>query len=195
MDQKEINSKFFENEKLIYFVIENFIQNKDSLNILCSKEDLYQVGAIGLVQAIKSYDESRGAFSTYAINIIRNKILNTIRDNKDIAADTYISFDDKDSFVENNPSLKYNNYKKVDDELFKEEQKEILYKIARGYTGVAKKGVIAIHLMTSGYSSRAVAAMFNTDVKNLSSWISRARSKLKNEKVLLAFLSKESEEI
>lgn len=191
MENKTVEEMFMEHEKLIYFVIERFIQNKDSLGILFSREDLYQIGAMGLFKAIKTYQEDRGAFSTYATNIIRNKILTAIRDSKDVVSDNSISIDDETNFVENEASLKYNSYKEVEDNLFTETQKEVLYSIAKTYKGIARKGVIAIHLNTQGYTYKAIAKMFKTDSRTLSSWVSRAREKLKKEPKVLELICRE----
>lgn len=191
MDEKKVEVMFMEHEKLIYFVIERFIQNKDNLGILFSREDLYQIGAMGLVKAIKTYQEDKGAFSTYATNIIRNKILSAIRDYKDVASDNSISVDDENNFIENEAALKYNSYKDVEDNLFTESQKEVLFAIAKTYTGIAKKGVIAIHLNTQGYNYKTIAKMFKTDSKTLSAWVARAREKLKKEPKILELIGKE----
>ncbi len=44
-------------------------------------EDLLQIGTIGLVKAIRSFDEARGfAFSTYAVPMIMGEIRRTLRD-------------------------------------------------------------------------------------------------------------------
>ena len=65
-------SVFYENEKLIWDVIHK-------MNIEPS-EDLYQTGSIGLINAIRKFDASRGfKFSTYASTCIRNEILRSFR--------------------------------------------------------------------------------------------------------------------
>ena len=45
--------------------------------------------------------------------------------------------------------------------------------------------------MTQGYSCKAIAKVFDTDEKNLTAWISRARTKLKNEPEILRLVGKE----
>lgn len=47
----------------------------------CEKEDLIQIGMIGMLKAIRSFDESRGnAFSTYAVPMIMGEIRKFLRD-------------------------------------------------------------------------------------------------------------------
>ncbi|WP_286076993.1 sigma-70 family RNA polymerase sigma factor [Thomasclavelia cocleata] len=192
MDKALIEQKFNENMNLIHFVINNFVQNKENLTGLCTREDLFQVGSMALCHAITTYNEKTGAFSTYATNVIKNRIYNALRDSKDRILDSSANIDDDDSdFIESNISLRYNEYEKVEDELFEINQKEVLYNIAKRYSGISQKGVIAIQLMTQGYSCKAIAKVFDTDEKNLTAWISRARTKLKNEPEILRLVGKE----
>ena len=194
MNQHEIDQKFNENINLIHFVINRFVQNKENLNILCSQEDLFQVGSIGLFHAITSYNEKSGAFSTYATNVIRNRIYNELRDTADRTSDFSVSLDDEDtSYIENNVSLRYNYHETVEDKLFEMSRKEVMYAIADRYTGISKKGVLALQLMTEGYTCKTIAKIFNTDDKTLTAWISRARSKLKKEPEILKLVGRETE--
>lgn len=51
-----------------------------SLNLNPLDEDLFQIGAIGLMGAIESFDPDKGfRFSTYATPYVRNEILESIR--------------------------------------------------------------------------------------------------------------------
>lgn len=191
MDKALIEQKFNENMNLIHFVINNFVQNKENLTGLCTREDLFQVGSMALCHAITTYNEKTGAFSTYATNVIKNRIYNALRDSKDRILDLSANIDDDSDFIESNISLIYNEYEKVEDELFEINQKKVLYNIAKRYSGISQKGVIAIQLMTQGYSCKAIAKVFDTDEKNLTAWISRARTKLKNEPEILRLVGKE----
>ena len=50
-------------------------------------EDLYQVGMVGLLRAVRTFDESRGlAFSTYAVPVILGEIKRYLRDDGAIHA-------------------------------------------------------------------------------------------------------------
>lgn len=82
MNEKE-NKMFLDNIKLIGAIIKNYKYNY---------EDLFQVGCIGLIKAIKRFDESRNVkFSTYAYITIKGEILVFIRSNSKV--DT-VSIDD-----------------------------------------------------------------------------------------------------
>ena len=54
--------------------------------------------------------------------------------------------------------------------------------------GVARKGVEAIELKLKGYEATEIAKHYDTSVNNVNAWISRARSKLRNEPALLEIL-------
>jgi len=64
-------------KKLVYSIAKKYSYNKEDL------EDLYQVGNIGLVNAINNYKkDSKAKFSTYAHFYIKGEILKYIRENK-----------------------------------------------------------------------------------------------------------------
>ena len=66
-------------DKYIYSLARKYCKNPSDL------EDLYQVGQIGLVLALKNYKENSNAkFSTYAHFYIKGEILKYIRENKAI---------------------------------------------------------------------------------------------------------------
>ncbi len=66
------------NKNLIYYICSKYNGYKD-------KEDMYQVGMIGLLNAYKNYDESKNVkFSTYAYNYILGEISKYVREDRSI---------------------------------------------------------------------------------------------------------------
>ena len=66
-------------DRLVYSIARKYCNNSNDL------EDLYQVGNIGLVEALKHYKNgSKAKFSTYAHFYIKGEILKYIMENKDI---------------------------------------------------------------------------------------------------------------
>ena len=57
------------------------------------------------------------------------------------------------------------------------------------YTGIARRGVEAIELKLRGYDSSEIAEIYGTTINNVNAWISRARSKLRNEPELMESLT------
>jgi RNA polymerase sporulation-specific sigma factor len=65
-----------DNEMLVYSIINNYTN-------VNNKEDLYQVGMIGLIKAYENYDSSKGAkFSTYAYMYILGEIKKYVLENR-----------------------------------------------------------------------------------------------------------------
>ena len=65
-------------KKLVYSIAKKYSHDRQEL------EDLYQVGNIGLLNALKNYKDNKNAkFSTYAHFYIKGEILKYIRENKD----------------------------------------------------------------------------------------------------------------
>ena len=63
------------NSKLVYSIAMRFCGRGIEL------EDLLQIGTIGLIKAVRSFDSSRGCvFSTYAVPMIMGEIRKTLRD-------------------------------------------------------------------------------------------------------------------
>lgn len=155
-----------------------------------SAEDVYQMGYLGLLKAIRTFDDSKNnSFASYAIPVIRNTIYSELKEDNSI--ESFDSFDDEENIsLLTHPSFIKNYDNKTDDRVFSEAQRTLLFTIAKKYNGIAKKGVIAIQLLTEGYSYKSIAKKFNTTDKNITAWVSRARSKLKKEKDILLFLNK-----
>ena len=75
---EELNKLIYENENLIYYFVNKY---KNQIN----KEDLYQVGVIGIINAYKNYKKENGVkFSTYAYTYIMGEIKKYIREDKTI---------------------------------------------------------------------------------------------------------------
>lgn len=75
---------FEEHEKLIWHVIKTrFGGGRNEYEIGYTRNDLFQLGAIGLLKAIEKFnpDEFNAAFSTYAIPTIWGTIIKELRDN------------------------------------------------------------------------------------------------------------------
>ena len=75
MKSDKISRLVTENINLIYLVMKRF-RNRG-----VDREDLFQIGAVGLTKAAQRFDESKGfAFSTYAVPLIIGEIQRFLRD-------------------------------------------------------------------------------------------------------------------
>ena len=81
----ELTDLIIENQNMIYKITHYFEKYGN-------KEDLFQVGCIGLIKAYKKYDESFGAkFTTYAYLYILGEIRKYVREDKGIKISRDIS--------------------------------------------------------------------------------------------------------
>lgn len=73
---EELNILIKQNERLIYSLMKDY-------NNYIDKEDLYQVGVIGLINAYKNFKEENGVkFSSYAYLYIQGEIKKYLRENR-----------------------------------------------------------------------------------------------------------------
>lgn len=63
------------NYGIVFFVMRR-------LGIPALDEDMFQIGSIGLLKAIDTFDASKGCFSTYAFRLVKNEMLMEFRKNK-----------------------------------------------------------------------------------------------------------------
>lgn len=70
--------RVMDNINLVYYIV-----NRYSNPVYNNKDDLYQAGKLGLVNAAKNYDESKGeVFSSYACKYIMGEVFKCMRENK-----------------------------------------------------------------------------------------------------------------
>jgi RNA polymerase sporulation-specific sigma factor len=135
-----------ENEGLIYSLI-------NELNVPYLKEDLYQVGAIGLINAYKNFDPSKGTkFSTYAYLYILGEMKKYIREDRNIKISREISY--LGSKIERARELLTQKYNRIPNTL----------EIAQ-YLNVPEEYII--EALNSRNSIRSIDEVINSDGKEL----------------------------
>ena len=147
--------------------------------------DLYQEGLLGLINAIKTFDQSKEAsFYTYANICIKTKIQTAIRDSsskKNIALNQSVSLDN----LTNSDSTNYydiicNDKNDISDRLLKqEEQQQLFIEIEKRLTSFEKE---VLKLKTNSYSNEEIATKLQKDKRSIENAINRIRSKYKNIK-------------
>lgn len=155
-----------ENMGLVGDVLKKYIHAPPPGSVY-SKEDLYQIGCIGLCKAVKSDKGAHaGAFSTYACRLIRNEIYDALeystRRGREMATDPGEM-----------PQVR------LEDEL---EQHvlcgALLDQFSRAEvlaTGTAAKGLQAIRLLAAGYSNREIGEQFGVPANHVTAWVAKAR--------------------
>ena len=80
----ELGTLILENERLIYKIASYFPGYS-------SKEDLYQVGCKGMIDAYKNYNPEKGKFTTFAYNYILGEMRKLVREDKSFKVSRDIS--------------------------------------------------------------------------------------------------------
>ena len=141
------------------------------------QEDLLQEGILGLLKAIKFYDETKSSFSSFAFLCIRREMISAIRKantqknsvlNEALATSSMIEdSSDVDNYIssENNPEEAY---------LLKEEIKEFKNFSDKNFSKFEKE---VLKYLIRGYSYREIAKILSKNLKSIDNTIQRIRKK------------------
>ena len=151
--------------------------------ILLTREDFDQVGCEALCRAAICYQPKVGEFIPFAKRIIYNAMIDHCR--RQNRNTENFSVDAEETFE----CFKLENLAYEDDSVERisaQDAAELIDSCKEQYTGVARLGVEALELKSLGYSTTEIAQQYKTDVKNVNAWISKARSKLREEPLICA---------
>lgn len=163
-------------------VISRYIHVNESVCGL-ERDDLYQEGAAALCKAAATYDGTSARFTTYAVTVIRNHLMNHCkavntgqRNLPAVSLDVdYTAEDGPPLFTE--PSVSDG----VDELLGRMDADDLLADCKRRYTGVARLGVEALELKVNGYSGADIARLYGAKPNQVGAWISRAAQKIRKD--------------
>lgn len=143
-NNNEIETLVSENTGLIWSIVNRFKNRGYEV------EDLYQIGAIGLIKAIKKFDESYGVkLSTYAVPYIIGEIKIFLRD---------------DGIVKVSRSLKELNYKiKMLENKYESENKKITIEDMEKELKVQREDIILAQNLSNNVESINEASFENGD--------------------------------
>lgn len=176
-DEDSIEKIILEYQNFIYFKNKNlFLKGAD-------KEDLIQEGLIGLIKAIKSYDEERNiCFNTFASLCIRRQILTAVKKynseknknlNKAIQGGKYNESEEVIKY--NYPSLNYYTPEQI---YLGTELVHYLKKYMKENLSGLEKDIFL--QMSKGYNYREIAILLDKDIKIIDNSMQRIRKKLLN---------------
>ena len=141
------------------------------------QEDLLQEGILGLLKAIKFYDETKSSFSSFAFLCIRREMISAIRKantqknsvlNEALTTSSMIEdSSDIDNYIssEHNPEEAY---------LLKEEIKEFKNFSDKNFSKLEKE---VLKYLIRGYSYREIAKILSKNLKSIDNTIQRIRKK------------------
>lgn len=166
---------------LVRWTIFHYIDTNEAVLGL-GYEDLYQEGSIGLCRAAAAYNSASAAqFSTFAITVIRNHLLDYCRaiqtSRKNLPVTSLDAGepppdgarDDTDTLISDLASA------------------ELLAHFKRRYKGAARLGIEALEYRTMGFSSADIARMYHKKPNYIGACIARATEKLRKEQAVGAF--------
>jgi len=165
---------------LVSIIIRKYIRTNERVRGL-EYEDLYQYGCLALCKAAYHYD-GRVKFETFAGTVIRNALLDECRKanavyTKHLSYDASINPDDDgDTFARI-----LGDTSDINDSIFSEELMSIVQTAKKTHKGAVLKGIEAIELRIKGYTGAEIARMYGVKNNNVTSWISKAASVLRNE--------------
>ena len=168
---EERQKKVEENLGLVHKVINDKVHGPYQLGIY-SREDLFQIGCIGLCKAAAT--DKGGNFSTYAYRLIWNQICDALiystrRQANEVTYDvTPYTAEVDESDLELGIAIK-----------------QALDKAILEAPPSTVKGIEAIRLMADGYTCREIGEQMGASDKVVAAWISKARKFLKARKDVL----------
>jgi len=179
------NQLVLDNLRLVDKVIRTRITFRAS-SALMDYEDLQGVGREALCRAAIRYRPSLGAFEPFAATCIYNAIVDHCKSENIVAGAISDSMDQEtqEALLEK-LSAERPDYDAVIDSVTVE---QMLREFKEKYNGVARLGVEAIEMKMLGFSAKEIARRYGTSINNVNAWISRARSKLRNESSLTRLL-------
>ena len=170
-------SKLIEdNIGLVGQVIKDKVRDIRDIGIF-TYEDLFQIGCIGLCNAVDSFKLGKGRFSTYAYILIRNEIFDaldyaTVRRTREELTD----FSDPPKSFDQEPFA--NSEYGID---------SILAGALERSSGVTTKGIEAIRMLADGYTHREIGELMGgASANNVSAWVARARKYLRSQPEIAA---------
>lgn len=167
---------------LVNWTINRYIGCNENILGL-SYEDLHQEGCIALCRAAALYHADSGAFSTFAVTVIRNHLLDYCRkitaDNRNLPMVSLESLDEDRNarYIEEikEPAAE-------EDTIVRLGVTQFLQSRRNRYAGSARLGVEALELrVLEGYGVTEIARLYNRKPNEVGAWISRAVKKIRKD--------------
>ena len=172
--QRELTTKHL-------YLVKEVIQKRIKVSNLplLSYEDFYAIGCEALCRAAMVYQPSRGEFTPLACRYIYNALIDHVRHQNYSNSFTASLFMDDDG--ERTVYDLIGSTVDMDEKAYGMSVMDALGKCKAKYSGITLKGIEAIELKLLGHETREIADLYGTSVNNVNAWISRARSRLKDD--------------
>ena len=169
---------------LIRWTIWKYIDIKETICGL-GYDDLYQEGALALCYAAATYLPGGAQFSSYAVTVIRNHLLEHCRCVMARLRNIPTCPLDAPAGEDRPPPIRAAELSRDDtgEWISALSVAQLLEHGKRRYTGVAKLGIEALELKIKGYSGADIARLYHTKPNHVGAWISRAAEKLRQDAI------------
>lgn len=173
---------------LVSIIVKSTIEMNESIQGL-GFDDLFQTGCEALCHAALQYNDRRGAsFSTFASVVIHNRLISHCRHVNHIQ----YPLEYLDAPVNGDSNLAHADLLIQKQEpagnLSDTEAYFLLAEAEKNYTGICRKGIEALKLRCLGHTSVEIAAHYGVKPNHIAAWISRAGSRLRNDKEFTCLL-------
>ena len=134
-----------------------------------AREDLFQIGSIGLCKAAAGYQPGKAAFATYAYVCIRNEIYDALKYST-LRAESQTEL--RAEMIPNScdAAASASQYQSL---------RELLENESKQRTGTTARGIRALLLHHDGYSYREIGNLYKVPENHVRAWVARARTCLK----------------
>lgn len=152
---------------------------------LLTYDDFYAIGCEAICRAAVKYQVDTGEFAPFACRYIYNAIIDHCRSMNYRAQRTVDAGSEEGAALLDKLAHTCIDFEAV---VTDDAAMAALRACKEEYQGVARKGIEAIELKLQGYESSEIAEFYGTTINNVNAWISRARSKLRNDPRLMETL-------
>lgn len=164
------------NQNLIYFVLKK-------MNLYDKRDDLFDVGLLGLIKGVDSFDPQKGALSTYLYRCIYTALLMEIRKKRPIT----ISFDTP---IDSTETITLEDILKDDydftEEFVKQEKIEQIYLALDKLSDKERDIIVKSYGLfnTKRYKQKELAEIYNFSQSYVSRVVKKAEKNIKKEVVM-----------
>lgn len=162
---------------LVRWTIRRYIDTDETV-VGLGFDDLFQEGAIGLCRAAATYDGTSARFSTYAVTVIRNHLMDHCRNIQ--ASRKRIPVVSMDDCEGDNPVTPA-SADDADALLSEIASAELLAHFKRKYRGTARLGIEALEWKVKGYGVSDIAQLYHARPNYIGACVSRSVAKLRQE--------------
>ena len=181
------------------WTVRKYIASNENI-VGLSLEDLHQEAYLALCGAASTYNDRHAQFSTYAVTVIHNHLIDYCRliysGNQNLptlSIDAPCSADGTSNFLENASAV---------DDSFEEKclsriwVNDFLEQRKASYSGCAKLGIEALELkVIDGYGVTDIAKMYASKPNLVGAWISKATQKIREDMTMSEYAALNVENI